>query len=262
MDTPATVSTPTPTTDDPQHPSLAFALLAAQRRIRTMGGVPKADHAEVDGEAYRFASGDAMIAAAGDALLAEGLLWSYPYGRDSDGRAHRPWRIERTDLTVHTLLLEIWIEHPASESRREYVFEMPISSGAAADKALAGAITYCTSYGLRGILNIPRPADAPDHSPDRRESDEDEPRFERKVTPTFTADRDVLEAQVHQLIVEIRRTASDRGVPVPTFSQLSAGVLLDEHDNPRPWPQHPTDADLDRFVAHLQQVLEDLRGRA
>ena len=258
MDTPATVSTSAPPTPSTEHPSLAFALLAAQRRIRAMGGVPKSDEARVDGDSYRFASGDAMIAAAGDALLAEGLLWSYPYGRDKEGKPRRPWRVERADLAVHMLALEIWVEHPATEERREYLFEMPISSASAADKALAGAVTYATSYGLRGVLNIPRPADALDHSPDRRESDEDEPRFERKVTPSYTDDREVLEARVHSLMVNIRRVAEAQGKPWPSFSLLSAGALRDDDGSPKAWPQHPTDAELDALALHLQRYLDDL----
>lgn len=156
---------PLPSSD---HPDLPSALLQAQRLIAH--GVGKSGEAKVETRAggsysYKYTSGEDMMAGAREVLLAVGLLWTLESYSVIDEQG--------SDLPLYspTFLLE----HPASGAvagsgkERRYTFPIPISMAGAADKALAGARTYATSYALRDVLLIPRP-DA--NEPDKRSRDE------------------------------------------------------------------------------------------
>lgn len=151
-----------------EHPDLPSALLQAQRLIAH--GVGKSGEAKVETRAggsysYKYTSGEDMMAGAREVLLAVGLLWTLESYSVIDEQG--------SDLPLYspTFLLE----HPSSGAiagsgkERRYTFPIPISMAGAADKALAGARTYATSYALRDVLLIPRP-DA--NEPDKRARDE------------------------------------------------------------------------------------------
>lgn len=137
------------------------AVLAAQKAVQP---VAKADTAEVKNKegrtlyTYKFASTEDMMQAAREALLAAGLI------------PQRTHYTVRNGIMGHEVVSYFRLVHV--ESGQAETFEpiaMPITGRNAADKLLAGALTFAWSYWLRDVLCIPR---QDENSPDRRKEED------------------------------------------------------------------------------------------
>jgi hypothetical protein len=145
--------------------ALWLAVLEAQRSLRAVTKDKTAKVVTKGGASYeyKFASTEDVMAAAREALLGQGVIAQRTGYEIRIGEAGP--EVLSTFRLVHAETGQVEV-YPA--------VPMPIAGQGAADKVLAGALTYSWSYWLRDVLAIPR---EDDHDPDRRTNDDGASRF-------------------------------------------------------------------------------------
>jgi hypothetical protein len=236
----ATIDAETPPPVDAPLAALWGAVLDAQRAIEP---VSKDKIAKVKTKSgaeytYRFASTEDMMAAARTALLGHGVM------------AQRV----KFEVEIGPSGPEVWstfrLVHPGSGQAETFdPIPMPIAGTGAADKVLAGALTYAWSYWLRDVLAIPR---EDGNEPDRRPSDDNAARYHRQ--------RDEAPRESTRTVTPPNRAESDPGRTRAT-PPLVAQAAATPAPSSRPAKGTPEGDARSAMIQAAKQLIADAEAR-
>jgi hypothetical protein len=223
--------------------ALWMAVLEAQRSLRAVTKDKTAKVVTKGGASYeyKFASTEDVMAAAREALLGQGVI------------------AQRTGYEIHIgeagpeVLSTFRLVHAETGQVEVYpAVPMPIAGQGAADKVLAGALTYSWSYWLRDVLAIPR---ADDHDPDRRTNDDGASRFGKGARPEHRPPQRAPEPEpqadpIWEAYEEARDAYAQRRGGITTAKahaeiREAAGVTYDDQ---------PTDAQVQAMTAAAKRL--------
>lgn len=123
---------------DEKYAAFHKKLLAAQKQMS--GGV--SHDARNDFARFDYTSSEAIIASSSKAMSDAGLTFVHDW----------EYSTERSEV-----IITCEVSDGGHVMVRSYNFPVFEQKGKPIDKALAGAVTTCLAYALRGILNFPRP---------------------------------------------------------------------------------------------------------
>jgi hypothetical protein len=185
---------------------------------------------------YRYATTEAMIRGSRQHLAGHGLAFFSTWSQAMPSVA--PGDIGKQHVAA--LVTIHWVLGHATGGQVSGTAHMDAIGSPARppDKAVAAAVTYGLGFVLRGLLLLDR-ADEDEHSPDKRQEPEEDPRWARldRETEALAKRRDIPLGNAQALVGEaagLTERATDRDLPA---LMEAVGRLLREPEPAPPTPE-------------------------